>query len=58
MPINRNRGKFHDLEGGWKGFITVHPSFLLRVHDEDREKEYAHFLRDLRMIAKFIQGRD
>jgi DNA polymerase len=54
MPINKNRGRFLNIEERWKGFITVHPSFLLRVRDEDREKEYALFLRDLRMIAKFI----
>jgi DNA polymerase len=54
MPINKNRGRFLNIEERWKGFITVHPSFLLRVRDEDREKEYALFQRDLRMVAKFI----
>lgn len=55
MPINKNRGKFLDLDGHWKGFITVHPSFILRVHDQDREREYTRFLQDLRVIAKFIE---
>jgi DNA polymerase len=54
MPINKNRGKILSIDEDWEGFITVHPSFLLRVPNEDKEKEYAYFLRDLRMIAKFI----
>jgi DNA polymerase len=54
MPINKNRGKILNIDGRWKGFITVHPSFLLRVQAEDKEKEYAYFLRDLRIIAKCI----
>jgi DNA polymerase len=56
IPINKNRGKFLDIEGGWKGFMTVHPSFLLRMHDEDRKREYAHFVRDLKIVAKFIKN--
>jgi DNA polymerase len=36
-----------------KGFITVHPSFLLRVPDADsKEREYRAFLRDLKRIGK------
>jgi hypothetical protein len=27
------------------------------VHDEDREKEYARFLHDLKIIAKFIHAK-
>ena len=35
-----------------RGFITVHPSFLLRVPDEDaRAREYAAFVADLRTAA-------
>jgi DNA polymerase len=55
-PIRKNRGRILDLEDGWKGFITTHPSALLRARDEDREKEYARFLGDLRIIAKFARA--
>jgi DNA polymerase len=37
------------LDGG-ETWVTVHPSFLLRVR-EDREAEYARFVQDLRTIA-------
>jgi DNA polymerase len=31
--------------------VTVHPSFLLRVPEEDRKRaEYAKFIEDLRRI--------
>lgn len=55
MPINKNRGKILNIGDRWKGFITVHPSFLLRVQDDDREREYGRFLHDLEQIAKFIR---
>jgi DNA polymerase len=36
-----------------KGFITVHPSFLLRVPDEaSKEREYRAFLHDLKRIGQ------
>ena len=36
-----------------KGFITVHPSFLLRVPDEaSKKREYRAFLHDLKRIGQ------
>jgi DNA polymerase len=38
--------------GEAKGFVTVHPSFLLRLPDERlRQQEYKNFVEDLRRIA-------
>ncbi|TMJ39737.1 MAG: uracil-DNA glycosylase, partial [Alphaproteobacteria bacterium] len=38
---------------GHKGFVTVHPSFLLRVPDQAaRRLEYRKFVADLRLIAR------
>jgi DNA polymerase len=49
LPIGKNRGPISF--GAWPGYITVHPSFLLRQTDEDsKEREYALFLRDLKRI--------
>ena len=46
MPITRSRGAF-DF-GDQAGFITVHPSYLLRLPDEEsRRREYDLFVRDL-----------
>jgi uracil-DNA glycosylase family protein len=33
--------------------VTVHPSFLLRVPDEDREEAYERFVADLKLIRPY-----
>jgi DNA polymerase len=51
LPISRFRGKA-DFEGR-PGFITVHPSYLLRLPDEAaRRAAYAAFVADLRSVKK------
>jgi uracil-DNA glycosylase len=51
LPIARSRGPADFL--GRRGFITVHPSFLLRIPDRDaKEQAYREFVRDLRSIRK------
>lgn len=52
VTIGRERGTPLDLPDGPPGFITVHPSFLLRQPDEEsRAREYAVFVRELRQAA-------
>jgi uracil-DNA glycosylase len=49
LPIGANRGRA-DFEGR-PGYITVHPSFLLRLPDEEaKHEERALFVRDLKQI--------
>jgi len=52
VTISRMRGSPHALpdEGG-EAWVTVHPSFLLRVRD-DKEAEYARFVEDLHRIGE------
>ena len=51
LPIARFRGRV-DLQGR-PGFITVHPSYLLRMPDRSaKEQSYRDFIRDLRSIRK------
>ncbi|WP_043539576.1 UdgX family uracil-DNA binding protein [Salinarimonas rosea] len=50
MPLMRSRGPARfEVDGRvLPGFVTVHPSYLLRLPDEDaRAKGYADFVRDL-----------
>ncbi len=48
-PISRSRGRAQF--GPYRGYITVHPSYLLRLPDEATKREaYAAFLDDLRRI--------
>ena len=52
VTIMRERGRPMPLDGNTQGFITVHPSFLLRLPDEDaKAREYAAFVADLRQVA-------
>lgn len=55
MPIGKNRGKILDLPDDRHALITVHPSFLLRVLPEDREREYGAFLRDLEIVQRYLR---
>ena len=57
-PIGKNRGRLIDLnEAGAerKVLVTVHPSYLLRLPDEDaKAREYANFVKDLKLAASFL----
>jgi len=55
LPVGRFRGRA-DFDGR-AGFITVHPSYLLRMPDRiAKEKAYGEFVKDLRSIHK-LAGR-
>jgi DNA polymerase len=58
MPILKSRGRALPLDpvegapGGVLGFVTVHPSYLLRLPDEDaKAAAFAAFVEDLRTAA-------
>lgn len=54
VTISRMRGEAHPMPDGEPGeaWVTVHPSFLLRVPEEDRKREeYGKFVEDLRRIG-------
>jgi uracil-DNA glycosylase len=51
VTIGQVRGTPLQLESGGECWVTVHPSFLLRIPEEDRKREQkALFLRDLKRI--------
>ena len=51
MAIGKNRGAAMQLPDGSECWITVHPSFLLRIPEEDRRHEERQlFVRDLKRI--------
>ncbi|GJD71392.1 UdgX family uracil-DNA binding protein [Methylobacterium gnaphalii] len=52
VPITRNRGPFEFGGKPFQGFITVHPSYLLRLPDEEaKAMAYEGFVDDLRRIG-------
>ena len=55
VTIGAMRGRAHAVPEGGEAWVTVHPSFLLRVRD-NREEEYARFVADLRMIGERAQA--
>lgn len=55
-PINRHRGHPIDLEDGIKALVTVHPSYLLRLPDEEAKvREYQRFVDDLKIAAELLK---
>lgn len=56
LPIGKNRGRVMEFGEGLRGLITVHPSFLLRVPEEDRKaEEYARFVDDLKLAREALR---
>lgn len=55
-PINKNRGRLIDLDDNTKALVTVHPSYLLRLPDEEAKAlEYQRFVDDLKLAADFLK---
>ena len=55
-PINKNRGHLIDLDEETRALVTVHPSYLLRLPDEDaRAREYERFVDDLKIAAHLLR---
>ena len=52
VAIGANRGATLLLANGLRVFVTVHPSSLLRVPDEEAKRNaYAEFVKDLRAVG-------
>ncbi|WP_343520810.1 UdgX family uracil-DNA binding protein [Sphingomonas sp.] len=55
MTISRARGAPHDLAEGGEAWVTVHPSYLLRIPEATRKaEEYDRFVADLRAAARRV----
>jgi len=53
-PINRNRGRVIEIDDVVRALVTVHPSYLLRLPDQEaKEREYQRFVDDLKIAAAF-----
>jgi DNA polymerase len=59
VTVSRTRGAPIPLDNGVEGWVTVHPSFLLRVPDEARKAaERARFVEELRNIGERVSALD
>ena len=55
MTITKARSRIFPSRDGRRGLVTVHPSYLLRLPDEDmRVAEYARFVQDLMLIRQAV----
>ncbi|MCE2564091.1 UdgX family uracil-DNA binding protein [Komagataeibacter sp. FNDCF1] len=55
VTIGHERSRPIPMEDGSTGMVTVHPSYLLRLPDENtRTREYARFVADLRLAATHL----
>jgi DNA polymerase len=53
VTISGARGVAHRLEDGSEGWVTVHPSYLLRLPDRDTAAaEHARFIEDLKHMKE------
>ncbi|WP_311031777.1 UdgX family uracil-DNA binding protein [Mesorhizobium koreense] len=53
IPVTKLRGTTVEREDGLKIFVTVHPSYLLRIPDEvAKQAERRRFLDDMRKVKK------
>jgi len=56
--IAKMRGRALALADGTPAFVTIHPSYLLRIQDrDDKQRQYRQFVADLRQAAKTLAQR-
>ncbi|WP_028033079.1 UdgX family uracil-DNA binding protein [Chelativorans sp. J32] len=57
VPITKFRGTLLESAEGVPVFITVHPSYLLRIPDElDRRRERERFAEEMRKVKAMMKG--
>lgn len=55
VKIGKERGRVIELRQGQRALVTVHPSYLLRLPDQEaKDREYARFVDDLRMAQQAL----
>jgi uracil-DNA glycosylase len=55
LAINKIRGRVIPLTDGGRMLATIHPSYILRIHDEaDKRAQYRQFVADLKVCARAL----
>jgi DNA polymerase len=55
IPITKMRGQVVTREDGLRVFLTIHPSYILRIREPaDKEAERARFLDDMLAVRKLM----
>jgi uracil-DNA glycosylase len=59
VTISAMRGRALPLTGETHAWVTVHPSYLLRIPDEQpRREEYLRFVRELKEVKGWLEKAD
>ena len=56
VSIGKVRGRPHQLEEGGELWITIHPSYLLRLRDEMKDEQERLFAADLKIVAERMKA--
>ncbi len=57
VRIGQERGEAIPFGASAVLFVTIHPSYLLRIRDtDDKEREYESFVRELRQAAELMKA--
>lgn len=55
IPVTKMRGQVIEREDGLRVFLTIHPSFILRIRDHaDKEAERERFFQDMKQVKKLM----
>ncbi|MBA3449455.1 MAG: UdgX family uracil-DNA binding protein [Pseudaminobacter sp.] len=55
VPITKMRGDLVEREDGVRIFLTIHPSYILRIRDSaDKDAERARFLADMKAVKRLM----
>jgi DNA polymerase len=55
IVVKKMRGEMVEREDGLRVFLTIHPSFILRIPDEaEKEAERRRFLNDMQAVKKLM----
>ncbi|MFK0686867.1 UdgX family uracil-DNA binding protein [Mesorhizobium sp. IMUNJ 23033] len=55
VPVTKMRGQVIERDDGLRVFITIHPSFILRIREAaDKEAERGRFLQDMKQVKRLM----
>ena len=55
VPITKMRGDMVERKDGLRVFLTIHPSFILRIREHaEKEAEQERFLQDMRKVKELM----
>lgn len=55
VPVTKMRGEVIEREDGLRVFVTIHPSFILRIREPtDKEAERERFLQDMKAVKRLM----